>query len=651
MILVPDTSVLIDGRITSMIKAGEYKGSTIIVPEAVIAELEAQANNGREIGFSGLSELQQLSRMAEEKTIELKFSGVRPSLEQVKLASGGEIDAMIRNIAIENSARFITSDFVQAEVARAKGLDVIYLKPQVSDFIPLGIDQFFDEHTIAVYLKERVCPSAKKGTINDMKLVKIREQPTSEYELRVLAQEILERAKRDPDGFIEVEKRGITVVQIGSMRIAIARRPFSDGMEITAVRPIVDVALKDYAKADIITKRITSEKRGLIIVGSPGSGKTTLAQSVATYLSESGFVVKTMEAPRELQVPDQITQYTMLDGSMSNTADVLLLVRPDYVIFDELRKNEDFNVFADMRLAGLGMVGVIHANGVQDAVQRFSDRVDFSVLSQIINTIIFVRQGIITRIYDVDFTIKVPEGMANEMHIRPVTIVTDHETGDLVIDVFRYDGETIVMPMTAVTSAAKKVSQTIQNIGVPVGSASNIRSPVPLPEMIPTKEDEDRPGWKLMEKDIQREIGRYTEGFVDVQMISDTKAVVFIDDKDVPAAIGKGGKNISAIVNKIGIGIDIKPRSEFDRQQLQPQKSEVEFNLGSGIKIQTDKKQLTIVAPEQSGKIVDVFAGKEYLFTATVNEMGEIHLAKNSSIAQEMIRRYQNSEIIKLRPV
>jgi len=651
MILVPDTSVLIDGRITSMIKAGEYKGSTIIVPEAVIAELEAQANNGREIGFSGLNELQQLSRMAEEKTIELKFSGVRPSLEQVKLASGGEIDAMIRNIAIENSARFITSDFVQAEVARAKGLDVIYLKPQVSDFVPLGIDQFFDEHTIAVYLKERVCPSAKKGTINDMKLVKIREQPTSEYELRALAQEILERAKRDPDGFIEVEKRGITVVQIGSMRIAIARRPFSDGMEITAVRPIVDVTLKDYAKADIITKRITSEKRGLIIVGSPGSGKTTLAQSVATYLSDSGFVVKTMEAPRELQVPDQITQYTMLDGSMSNTADVLLLVRPDFVIFDELRKNEDFNVFADMRLAGLGMVGVIHANGVQDAVQRFSDRVDFSVLSQIINTIIFVRQGVITRIYDVDFTIKVPEGMANEMHIRPVTIVTDHETGELVIDVFRYDGETIVMPMTAVTTSAKKSSPTVQNIGVSVASVSNIRSPAPLPEMIPAKETEDRPGWKLMEKDIQREIGRYTEGFVDVQMISDTKAVVYIDDKDVPAAIGKGGKNISAIVNKIGIGIDIKPRSEFDRQQLQPQKSEAEFNLGSGIKIQTDKKQLTIVAPEQSGKIVDVFAGKEYLFTATVNETGEIHLAKNSSIAQEMIRRYQNSEIIKLRPV
>ena len=260
------------------------------------------------------------------------------------------------------------------------------------------------------------------------------------------------------------------------------------------------------------------------------------------------------------------------------------------------------------------------------------------------------------KVYDVGFTIKVPEGMGGEMHLRPVTTVADHETGELVLDIFRYDGETIVMPVMGIAApapAARPAPLQVQHVGTPVNAREPMRAPAAPAEPARKereKESDERPGWKLNEKEIQREIGRYTEGFVDVQMISDTKAVVYIDDKDVPAAIGKGGKNVSAIVNKLGIGIDIKPRSDFDRQQPQP-KGDEEYNLGGGIKIQTDKKQLTIVAPGESGKIVDVFAGKEYLFTATVNETGEIHLAKNSSIAQEMIRRYTNNEVIKLRPV
>ncbi|NMA87774.1 MAG: Flp pilus assembly complex ATPase component TadA, partial [Methanoculleus bourgensis] len=571
MKIVPDTSVVIDGRITSMIKTGEYKGATIIIPEAVVAELEAQANQGREIGFSGLTELQELFRMSEDNVIELQFAGDRPSLDQVKLSSGGEIDALIRSVALLYDARFITSDLVQAEVAKAKGLDVTYLKPQIGDFSPLSIDQFFDEETIAITLKERAPPMAKVGKLRDIRLVTLRDTPMTEYELRSMAQELLERAKRDPDGFIELERRGITVVQIGSLRISIARRPFSDGMEITVVRPLVDLALDDYSMAPEIKKRILGNRRGVLIAGPPGAGKTTLAQSLATFLADHDFIVKTMEAPRDLQVPDHITQYTALEGSMANTAEALLLVRPDYVIFDELRKSEDFSVYADMRLAGMGMVGVVHAMEVHDCLQRFCDRVDYSVLPQIINTIIYVVKGEIAKIYDLELTIKVPAGMPGDAYARPVIVVREHSRREPEIEIFRYEGETLVMPL------ARSAEE-------PIAPAS--AAPVGAPA-----EPEENVSWKVAEKEVQREIGRYTSGPVEVRIINDNKAVVYIEDKDVPAAIGKGGKNVSAIVNKLGIGIDIRPRSELEVRK--PVEEEMQF--AGGIRIRLDRKQLTII--------------------------------------------------------
>ncbi len=669
MILVPDTSVVIDGRVTALIEKGEYRDATIIIPEAVFAELEAQANQGREIGFSGLAELQRLCVLAKKGRITLQYVGERPRLEQVKLAAGGEIDAMIRAVAIEHGATFLTSDYVQAEVARAKGLDVVYLKSETTDnFAPLQIDEFFDENTFAVYLKERVAPCARKGTIKESRLVQIREAPATEYELRVIAQECLERAKRHPDGFVEVEMPGVTVSQIGSMRITTTRPPFSDGIEVTVVRPTREVSFESYNFAAALKDRLKDGSGGMLIVGTPGSGKSTLEQNIAIYLGGQNFIVKTIESPRDLMVPDSITQYTALDGSIAATGEVLTLLRPDYVIFDEMRRSEELSVFADLRLSGIKVIGGLHAKSALDAMIRLASLVDLNLIPQIVATMVFVKTGDISEIYNVSTGFGVPKALEQigDPQIRPIVRLTNIITQETAAEAFRYEGEVMVTPAAGLPKVSQVVVPKASQVPVPAPSPAP-KAPAPVVPEPPTVQEErsappvhtmptyevtdDNPAWIVLEKEIQNEIRRFTEGDIVVRMITDTKAAVYIEDADVPAAIGKAGKNIAAVVSKVGVGIDVRPLSDLPGREVLFNDVPAPITGYAGFKIKSEKKQLSIICPDYAGKIVDLFSGKEYLFTATVDDYGEIHLARNSSIAMEMIRRYGAEEELKIRPV
>ena len=130
-----------------------------------------------------------------------------------------------------------------------------------------------------------------------------------------------------------------------------------------------------------------------------------------------------MESVRDLQVSPEITQYTELEDDFEKTSDILLLVRPDYTIFDEIRTSDDFQIFADMRLAGVGMIGVVHASSALDAIQRFIRRVELGLIPSIIDTVVFVKNGGIDEILKLEMTVKTPHGMRDADLARPVVEV------------------------------------------------------------------------------------------------------------------------------------------------------------------------------------------------------------------------------------
>ena len=600
MKIVPDTSVLIDGRVTRLLKEGRWDDVDVLIPEAVVAELEAQAHRGMETGYDGLEEIRALASKP-VKRMRMRFAGARPTYDQVRLADGGEIDAVVRDLALQEGALLVTSDWIQARLAEAKGVQVEYLRkdPKMS-LDQLRILRYFHPDVMSVHLRAGAKPRIKRGKPGAMEIQEVDEPATEERALREMTREIVETARVHPKGFLEMDEGGATVVQLDNLRIAIARPPFSDGFEVTIVRPVAEVDLEAYEYAEEIKRRLRERHRGILVAGSPGAGKSTLAQAIAEYLESVGWIVKTMEKPRDLQVSERVTQYTALEGDFARTADFLLLVRPDYTIYDELRKTSDFEVFADMRLAGVGMVGVVHATRGIDAVQRLIGRVELGMIPQVVDTVLFVDAGRIERFYDVRFTVKVPAGMVEADLARPVIEVTNHATGKSEFEVYTFGDEVVVMPVDAVA--------------------------------------QENPMWRLAEPELARGLREEIDAGLEVAIDGDRHATLFVEEDSIGRVIGTGGARIKELEETFGFSFEVKPLQEARRKGRGGGGSARRVDAGARPDFEEEKKAIALVLPRgMAGRNVEVTVDGSSIFRGSVGRDGRMRFEKRSPVGERIV--------------
>ncbi len=584
--IVPDTSVLIQHRLSALVKEGKLEDVEIIIPKVVIDELQAQASRGRDIGMEGLEEIKLLRKLGESHKLTLTFTGERPTLEEITLAKKGRIDALIRDVAAREGATLVTADYVQALVGEAEGVAIQHI-PNVAPGT-LRIEGFFTPDTQSVHLKAGVKPVAKTGKPGQVVLREIRSTPVEEKELKTIVDEIMTKVRRDVNSFIEITSNGASVVQMGNYRIAIARPPFSDGLELTAVRPIAKVGLADYTLHDELTTRMVQGSRGVLIAGPPGSGKSSFCSALAEFLNAKGKIVKTFEQPRDLQVGPEITQYAPLEGDWEKSAELLLLVRPDYTFFDEIRKVRDFRIFADMRLAGVGMVGVVHATSPVSAIQRFIGKVELGVIPHVMDTVIFIKDGKIEQVYELKLTVKVPTGMHDEDLARPVVVISDFETKKPVYEIYTFGEENLVVPI----QDAK---------GEPSGA------------------------YRLAAQVIYNHLRHWDSG-AEVTVESDNRATVRVRNSVIGQLIGKGGKTIEEVEKDLGISLNIEPKEGTLKTEVPYTHQET----GAYLNVYVHKDMI--------GKTVDVYNGDRFVLSAAVGKNGCVGIKKNSPVGKAVFQ-------------
>ena len=106
-----------------------------------------------------------------------------------------------------------------------------------------------DDSVSTVFLKAECKPRVKSGHISSLSLNELERELWDKPSLENLSDDltlIIEQNSARSDCFIEIEREGCKVMQIGDLRVSCAWPPFSDAWEITVVRPVANLQLSDY---------------------------------------------------------------------------------------------------------------------------------------------------------------------------------------------------------------------------------------------------------------------------------------------------------------------------------------------------------------------------------------------------------------------
>ena len=181
-----------------------------------------------------------------------------------------------------------------------------------------------------------------------------------------------------------------------------------------------------------------------------------------------------------------------------------------------------------------------------------------------------VKDGKISKVYELEFKVKVPSGMVEQDLARPVIGICDFESGDLEYEIYTFGEENVIMP----------VSKKKQKNGMAL----------------------------LAEKKILDIIRRFDPS-PKVEFLSESSIRVFVSKESIPSIIGRNGSNIKELENELNLHIDVEENNSI---------SEV-FDHALQFDFSESRTALVLdVGRKYSGNIAEMFANNEFLFSSKI---------------------------------
>jgi len=235
------------------------------------------------------------------------------------------------------------------------------------------------------------------------------------------------------------------------------------------------------------------------------------------------------------------------------------------------------------------MVGVVHANSPLDAIQRFIGKIELGIIPNVLDTVIFVKDGKIEKVYDLELKVKVPTGMTESDLARPVIEIRNFETNTLEHEIYTFGEENVIVP----------IGKKSQKMGIE----------------------------KLAEDKIRETFKKY-DPKSEVEILSDNRVKVFVDKQAIPAIIGRGGSNISDIEKHLNIHIDVEERTSLKSPNI----GDLPFSFS-----ESKTSIVLTVGREYTSMHADIFVNDDYVTSARIGKKGQIKIPRRSDTARNLM--------------
>lgn len=155
--------------------------------------------------------------------------------------------------------------------------------------------------------------------------------------------------------------------------------------KFTGIKPqIADLISSDFISAEHASylESAILDKRGIIIGGGTGTGKTTLLNALSAYIPSAERIVSIEDSP-ELQLQNKENWVSLISkediNNPDNNVDMKLLIknalrmRPDRIIIGEVRGDEAYDMLQSTQTGHPGTLCTIHANDSEGMIYRLAD--------------------------------------------------------------------------------------------------------------------------------------------------------------------------------------------------------------------------------------------------------------------------------------